>query len=112
MKIEKIYYWFVSSVSLIVFSIVIWNLLTNLLEFFMISNEEYLTRYDWRIEQCKTQLKKNNQSYEECIKNQKKKISLERKYELKQSIIWSLWYGFTSFLIFVFHYLRFKKIKE
>lgn len=132
MNIKKIYFWLVSLISIIALSVSLWIILTSFWKKIFISDNEYIQVNNWQLNDCKYNLEskycwwndlknkkcaldiKNNKDYktdlESCKKSKKEEIILKRHYGLKITLI-SSWSTFIVFLLlFIFHYLRFKKL--
>jgi len=133
-KFYHIYLAIVSFVSILVVSINLWVILTNIGKYFIISDEEYLQHGEfYRLENCKNPIyegkinsswvvainwtgswtrKPSDEEIARCEEKVRKEVSFSRKYDLKDRFITS-WSWFVVFLIlFLFHYPRFLKIKQ
>ncbi len=130
MNIKKLYYGLVSLISIVVIAITLWIVISSLLKILLISNKEYLSDNKYQLNNCNYEIQRkycsiwknnstctnkleNNKIYqkdlENCKNNKKKEILTRRSYDLKLNLIWA-WSTFIVFLIlFLFHYLKFKK---
>lgn len=132
MNIKKIYFGLVSLISIISLAISLGIVISNLLKIWLISDDEYISTHSYQLETCKYNIQKKycsnsywkdynkcileldkNLNYkkdlENCKENKKKEILLQRYYNLKIDLI-SASSSFVVFLIlFIFHYLRFRK---
>ena len=122
-KFLKFYYAIVSSVSLIVIGVNIWMIASDILAYYLISNDEYIARYSWEFERCKDKtlsfdrgrgqkIDKSEEEIQECIQNTKNRILLQRRYDLKQDLIRSISLVIAFLIVFVFHYSKLKDLKE
>ena len=120
-KIIKIYYVLVTSISFIVLCVNIAIFLWLIVKQYLITDEEYITNNNYRIENCEqptiksdinTKNQKTEEEIEKCKENTKKEIISQRKYIFKESIIWNLSFIIAFFIIFLFHYIKLKKIKD
>lgn len=124
-NLKKLYFGIVSLVSIIVVSVNLGIALANLWKLVLISDEEYLARHSYEIQSCsyriKTQLcwpnlencKYDKEEYKnllsECESQEKKKILLRRHYNLKSGLISAVSGFIVFFIIFLLHYLTFRK---
>lgn len=111
-SIEKFYYGFISSISILIFAMVLWSFIKDLLNYFLISAEEYRAIHDRRFQECKKFFSKDERDYEKCVEDVKKDILLERKYNLKKSIIEFFWYSIALMIVFIYHYRKFRNLKD
>lgn len=102
----KVYYWIVSLISVIVITVSISVIIVSILKKILITDEEYLAKYDYRLSQCDFQKEKTDTN---CKEEKKKEILVERSYNLKSSIIESVSWLIPFIVLFVFHYRWFKK---
>jgi len=132
MNIKKLYYWLVSLISVIAMAISLWIIVSNLLKFWLISDQEYLVVHSYELSTCKYDLQRkycsnldyknynacvknleNNEEYKKdlktCEENKKQEILLKRNYNLKISLIWSISTFIIFLILFLYHYPKFKK---
>jgi len=121
-KIIKIYYVIVTSISIIVIWINVSLIWWTLVKKYLITNKEYITSNKYRLEECgnisiTNNLDTNNtiktkEEINQCKENKEKEIIAERNYNLKINIIENLVFTIAFFIIFIFHYIKFKQFTK
>ncbi len=123
-NIAKLYFGLVSFVSILILAFSLSSLISSILKYMLISDEEYIASKYYELNTCKYEkqisiassnqqtTQKSPEEIAKCIAETRKKLLNQRKYQLKTNIIENLSYSFIFFVIFSIHFYHFRKLTE
>lgn len=120
-KIIKIYYAIVTSISVIVIWINFSLFLGTIIKHYLIADKEYISNNYYQLQSCERTIistdkniktQKTEDEINQCKEKIKQEIINQRNYKFKENIIWNLTFTVAFLIIFLFHYLKFRKYND
>lgn len=120
-KIIKIYYVIIISISVIIIWINIALVISSGIKHYIITDKEYISNNYYQLQNCEHPIISTDKNIKnkitpkvinQCKEKAKQKLITQRNYRFKTDIIWSFTFAFAFSIIFLFHYLKFRKYND